>query len=103
MFPVKEFEKRFREILMQLDELRDAADDRASGEMDEMNADFEDALFVIECIDADDDDWREEFSDALAEFRDLCADYRRLDGPGLAETADRLEMAVRLAENNLRQ
>lgn len=103
MFPVKEFEKRFREILAQLDELRDAADDRASGEMDEMNADFEDALFVIECIDADDDDWREEFSDALAEFRDLCADYRRLNVSGLAETADRLEMAVRLAENILNQ
>ena len=103
MFPVKEFEKRFRELLAQLDELRDAADDRASGEMDEMNADFEDALFVIECIDADDDDWREEFSDALAEFRDLCADYRRLDVPGLAEAVDRLEMAVRLAENNLNQ
>ena len=31
MFPIKEFEKRFREILAQLDELRDAADDRASG------------------------------------------------------------------------
>lgn len=102
MFPVKEFEKRFREILTRLDELRDAADDPVSDELDEMNADFEDALFVVECIDADSEEWQEEFSDALAEFRDLCADYRRLDVSGLSEVVERLEMAIRLAENNLK-
>ena len=47
MFPIREFEKRFREILDDLDELREGAGGDALEALDEMNADYEDALFVI--------------------------------------------------------
>ena len=95
MFPIRDFEARFREILERMDELRDGAG--------ELNANFEDALFVIECTGADDEDWREALSDALDEFEDLCVAYRGIEGavPGLAEAAGRLEMAVQLARANL--
>lgn len=99
MFPIKEFEKRFREILAGLDEFGDGNE-----EIEELNAQFEDALFVIECIDANDEDWEEEFSDALEEFKDLLEEYRDLadEADGLNEAADRLDMAIRMAEANLK-
>lgn len=102
MFPIRDFEARFREILERMDELRDGAG-AAADDMDELNANFEDALFVIECTGADDEDWREALSDALDEFEDLCAAYRGIEGavPGLAEAVGRLEMAVQLARANL--
>lgn len=98
MYPIKEFEKRFRELLGELDDLKEELDDER---MEEMNAQYEDALFVIECIDAEDEDWCEAFTDALEEFRDLCGEYRSLKTPELAAAADRLEALVRLAEANL--
>ena len=99
MFPVKEFEKRFREILASLDEFRDENE-----EIEEMNAEFEDSLFVIECIDVNDEEWEEEFTDALEEFRDLLDNYRDLaeEIPELNEVADRLDMAIKMAEANLK-
>lgn len=103
MFPIQEFEKRFREILDQLDDLREEAEGDQADAIDEMNADFEDALFVIESISAEDDDWQEAFSDALEEFKDLLEEYRRLSEsqPELAEIANRLQMTIALAEGNL--
>ena len=99
MFPVKEFEKKFREILASLDEFRGEDE-----EIEEMNAEFEDALFVIECIDVNDEEWQEEFTDALEEFKDLLESYRGLeeDIPELKEAADRLDMAIKMAEANLK-
>ena len=99
MFPIKEFEKRFREILASLDEFRGEDE-----EIEEMNAEFEDALFVIECIDPNDGEWQEEFADALEEFSDLLDGYRGLaeDIPGLTDVADRLDMAIKMAEANLK-
>lgn len=99
MFPAKEFEKRFREILASLDEFRDENE-----EIEEMNAEFEDALFVIECIDVNDEEWEEEFTDALEEFCDLLDGYRDLaEGiPELHEVVDRLDMAIKMAEANLK-
>lgn len=104
MFPVKEFEKRFREILAQLDELRDLCDDDQTENIEEMNAEYEDALFVIECTGADDEDWEEEFTDALEEFKDLLREYQQLaeELPEAAEVANRLEMAIQMAEANLK-
>lgn len=99
MFPIKEFEKRFREILASFDEFRGEDE-----EIEEMNAEFEDALFVIECIDANDEEWEEEFSDALEEFKDLLDGYRSLaeENPGMEAIADRLEMTIKMAEANLK-
>ena len=104
MFPIKEFEKRFRGILSELDELRDGCDGDAAESMEEMNAEFEDALFVIECADVNDEEWEEEFTDALEEFKDLLEEYRALEDevPAIAETANRLEMTIQMAESNLK-
>ena len=104
MFPIKEFEKRFREILAQLDEFRDLYDDDQAEVVEEMNAEYEDALFVIECIGADDEDWAEEFTDALEEFKDLLEGYQKLaeEVPELKEVANRLDMASKMAEANLK-
>ena len=103
MLPIKEFEKRFREILAQMDELRDSCGEDTAETMEEMNAEFEDALFVIECIDVNDDEWQEEFTDALEEFKDLLEEYRSLEdeAPAITEAANRLEMVIRMAESNL--
>lgn len=105
MFPVREFEKRFRELLAGLDELRDQAPEEASEALDEMNAEFEDALFLIECINTDEEEWQEEFADALEEYKDLCSGYRKLSEsfPELAAEAERLDMIIRMAEANLGQ
>lgn len=104
MFPIKEFEKRFREILAQLDELRVAADDDQLDTLEELNAEYEDALFVIECTDANDEDWEEEFTDALEEFKDLLEEYQELaqELPDAEETVNRLKMAIQMAESNLK-
>jgi len=103
MFPVREFEKRFRELLAELDDLRDQAQGDVSEALEEMNAEYEDALFLIECINTDEEDWQEEFADALEEYKDLCSGYRKLaeSFPELAAEADRLDMIIRLAEANL--
>lgn len=100
MFPVKEFEKRFREILTMLDGI---AEEVQSEDLDEMNAAFEDALFVIESIGAEDEDWREAFEDALDEFDDLHAEYEGLTDelPSLAEPTERLMMLIGMVRNNL--
>ena len=99
MFPIHDFEKRFRALLAEMDALRDGMRGDGAEEMDELNANFEDALFVIECIDDGDADWIEAFSDALDEFDDLAAAYRALSGkaPAVADAAERLDMAVQLA------
>lgn len=103
MFPVKEFEKRFREILTRMDEIKEEASDDAFEALEEMNAEFEDALFIIECIDTDDKEWQEEFEDALAEFADLCDEYSDWseDCPQLDAEVQRLQMVIQLAKQNL--
>jgi len=102
MFAVEMSKKRFRAVLDRLDEIRDAAAVQEEN-LDEMNAEFEDALFVIECIGAEDDDWQEALGDALEEFRDLAHGYRQiaLAIPALGEVIDELEAAVDAAEKYL--
>ena len=71
MFPVKEFENRFRAILNALDERSDGSES-----FEELNAEFEDALCILEEINLRESDWQEEFTDALDDFEDLSARYR---------------------------
>ena len=100
MYPIKEFEKRFRALLDEMDELRADADDE---ELEELAADFEDALFVVECIGADDEDWREQFTDALDEFSDIAEGSRRLAGEisPLEGIAGRMDALIQMARANL--
>ena len=100
MYPIKEFEKRFRDLLDEIDDLRIEVD---SGKLDELAADFEDALFVIECIGANDEDWREQFTDALDEFSDIAEGSRRLAGeiPRMEGIAGRMDALIQMARANL--
>ena len=100
MYPIKEFEKRFRGLLDEMDELRADADDE---DLEELAADFEDALFVDECIGANDEDWREQFTDALDEFSDIAEGSRRLAGeiPQMEGIAGRMDALIQMARANL--
>lgn len=100
MYPIKEFEKRFRGLLDEMDELRADADDE---DLEELAADFEDALFVVECIGANDEDWREQFIDALDEFSDIAEGSRRLAGeiPQMEGIAGRMDALIQMARANL--
>lgn len=100
MYPIKEFEKRFRGLLDEMDELRADADDE---DLDELAADFEDALFVVECIGADDEDWREQFTDGLDEFSDIAEGSRRLarEIPQMEGIAGRMDALIQMARANL--
>lgn len=100
MYPIKEFEKRFRGLLDEMDELRADADDE---DLEELAADFEDALFVVECIGANDEDWREQFIDALDEFSDIAEGSRRLarEIPQMEGIAGRIDALIQMARANL--
>lgn len=87
--------KRFQEILDDLDELSD------SEEMDELNAQYEDALFLAESIGEEDADAEELLSGALEELNDLLTQYRALHSPAVDQKIVELEMAVKMAERNL--
>ena len=89
------FIKRFQGILDALDEMSD------SEEMDELNAQFEDVLFLMESTDEEDEDAREELEGALEELDELLEEYRELDMPELAQKLTELEMAVQMVKNNL--
>ena len=89
------FLDRFQEILDALDEIS------ASEEMDELNAQFEDVLFLMESTDDEDEDAAEEIDGALEEMEDLLDQYRELDIPEVNQKAVELEMAIRMVRNNL--
>lgn len=89
------FMKRFQEILDALDEMSE------SDEMDELNAQFEDTLFLMENIDADDEDAAEEFEGALEEMEDLLEEYRALEMSEISQKITELEMALKMARNNI--
>ena len=101
MFPMGQFEDRFREILDALDAID--AKGGAAEDLEELNAEFEDALFMLTETDLTDDGWRDEALDAADEFDSLCADYRALAGeiPQVSEPAGRLGMLVELFRGSL--
>ena len=96
MFPIKEFENRFRAILDDLDARTDGSED-----FEELNAEFEDAICILEEIDLREDDWAEEFADALDDFTDLAERYR--DENLAVEEAERILKLVAFARMNLKE
>ena len=95
MLPIAEFEKRFRALLEELDGV---AEDTGDEDLEDMNAEFEDALFMLSEIDPKSEDAAEELADALEEFETLRDDYaRRHDTRDIAE---RLGMLIQMARNN---
>lgn len=91
---LKGFAERFRDIL---DELDDFADD---DDMDELNAQLEDSIYLLECAQTDDD---EDVADALDEIASLTEEYGAYieDYPEMAQSVRALEMAVDMARKNI--
>ena len=91
------FLERFHGILDELDEIG------ADEELEELNAQLEDVLFLMESVDPEDADAAEEIAGALEEIDDLLAAYRELaeELPELRQQALELEMARKMAGQNL--
>ena len=94
---LKGFIERFHGILDAFDEL-DVDEER-----EELNAEFEDAIFLLESIDPEDEDAAEEIEGALDEIDALCGDYHSVarKDPDVLEIARQMEMASRMARQNL--
>ncbi|MBQ8506360.1 MAG: hypothetical protein IJ466_02880 [Clostridia bacterium] len=92
------FLARFQDILDDMDEFE------MTDELEELNAQFEDAIFLLESIDEDDEDASEELEGALEEIGDILDGYRDLseEMPDLKQKVLELEMAVKMAEMNLK-
>ena len=95
MLPIAEFEKRFRALLEELDGVAEDAEDE---DLEDMNAELEDALFMLSEIDPKSDEAAEELADALEEFEALRDDYARR--PDTKDVADRLGMLIQMARGN---
>lgn len=94
---MKAFLQRFQAILDTMDEFE------ADEELEELNAQFEDALFLIESIDETDEDAAEELADAFDDLDDIAADYLDYaeENPEILEKANELKMALEMARGNL--
>ena len=91
------FVRRFQDILDAMDEFGEAE------EIEEINAELEDAIFLMENIDEDDGDAKEEIEGALEEIEDILAEYRDLkdEYPEIGQKVIELEMTFQMAKNNL--
>ncbi len=101
MFPIQTFLDRFGALLEQLDALAEDCAVDAAEDLDDLNAEFEDALMLLGECKSDDDP--EALSDALEDLKALAGDYRALSGdiPEAAALADQLQMAADMALGNL--
>lgn len=81
-------------VLAELDALSEECG--SPEELEDLNAELEDALMLLSDIDPRYEGWQEELSDALEEIRALAGDYRKQAGDiaGVAALADRLEQAA---------
>ena len=72
-------------------------------EIEEINAQFEDILFLMESIDDADEDAAEEMAEAFEDLEDLLADYRDYaeTHAELQEKTNELGMAIEMARKNM--
>ena len=103
MYPKMGFIKRFKALLAELDDAADDADEDAAEALEDLNAEFEDALIMLSQIRPEDGDAAEELEDTLEALRALAEDYRSLDGGGEAvrDLADRLDNLAGMALGNM--
>lgn len=94
---MKAFLQRFQAILDAMDEFE------ADEELEEINAQFEDTLFLIESIDETDEDAADEIADAFDDLDDIAADYLDYaeENPEILEKANELKMTLEMARRNL--
>ena len=103
MLPIRDYEARFQEILEAMDAACEQMEDQDAETLEELNAEFEDALFMLGEIDPKDEGANEELRDALEELDALRADYQKLSMrfSALLEPVRRLEMLIDMAGKNL--
>ena len=103
MFPIQTFLDRFGALLEQLDALTEDCADDAAEDLEDLNAELEDALLMLGEIKPEGEDWREELSETLEEIRALAEDYERLSprAPEVESLASRLRSTADMAVNNL--
>lgn len=91
------FYDRFQVILEEMDAFE------ADEAMEELNAQLEDVLFLMENIDEDEADAAEEIQGVIEELEDLLGEYKDLAQvrPEIAQKVMELEMAVQMARRNL--
>ena len=91
------FVRRFQDILDAMDEFDEIED------IEEINAELEDAIFLMENIDEDDEDAKEEIEGALEEIEDILTEYRDVQevSPAIGQKVIELEMTLQMAKNNL--
>ena len=101
MQSMRDYIQRFGELLSELDALAEDRGGDACEDLEDLNAEFEDALLLL-------DEWKpgddaDELADALDDLRALAGDYRALSGrvPGLADLAERLNTAADAALGSL--
>ena len=83
--------KRLEAVLAELDAL--SAECGSPEELEDLNAELEDALMMLSDIDPRESGWEAELSEALEEIRALAGDYRKTGIPGVKALADQLEQA----------
>lgn len=96
---VKAFMERFGGILEELDALAEACAPSVAEDLEDLNAELEDALLLLGELKEGEAD---ELTGALEDLRALAEDYRALANgmPELADCADRLAMAADMALDN---
>ena len=101
MLSEKTLEARLREILDEMDAAADDAADDDAESLEELNAEFEDALFMLREIKPE--EMAAELPEALEEFQALANDYRQLTArvPSIASAAERLTRLILLAVENM--
>ena len=101
MFPIHSFLERFGEVLASLDALADDCPEADAEDLEDLNAELEDALLLLGELKRD--DGPEEFEGVLEDIRALAGDYRAMADrvPALSALADQLEMAAGMALGNL--
>jgi len=84
--------RRMEALLEEMDALAGACGSPEA--LEDLNAEFEDALMLLSEIDPREDGWEEELSDALEALRALAGDYRRTGIAGVEALADKLETSA---------
>ena len=86
--------EKFRELLEALDAASGGDED-----LEDLNAEYEDALMMLEALDPKAEDYPQELADALEEFDALRLDYKKY--PQTQDIARRLGLLVVEAEEAL--
>ena len=81
-----------RGAITRLEAILDALDALGDGALDDLNAEFEDALMLLSELDPDTE--REDYADTLEAIRSLAGDYRETGAEGVEALAANMEGIV---------